>query len=556
MSSETEGQTAIARTVVTVPFSYAPVDGTGAERGAEYVKRVLERTWLARGGQANRVWELGSFPPSLRELGPSLAAVFGAGRRPSSEWRARVLRLAGPLQFLQRRLVLHEADGPVRLGEQLQRVDLAVYPVGVAVLALDIRWEIPSAVREAPNGAEHVIDWLAARVGRVRQLRTVGRGGFAEIWSLEVPARPVDRGDAGDGATEHAGLELLPPRLRVAALDGGRISLAELAHWLAAGDDDEALAGVAPQDGAPMREAGTDDPRHHAVNACFAETPMYGWTFTALTLPPAAPRTALSIEQALFRIARGAPAQQLPPPALADHVRFVRANRAFGSWREGVGALNWWEPGLNAAVEHVKWPADVFERYLHLALFLVAERDAVQELCHDVGVLFEEYGAGGGDAAPASAPRLAALLDRLRRHVAFTAAFVVEDSGGNSDVAAFFQLVRTSLRTPALLAEYRAEVEELLRYVDARYEQAQHRVAEHAAAADREFQRRVSTWGFATGVAAVITGAFGMNLELTAGFFRNSEGRAFVALAVVTLIAAGAAGWYGSARLRAEGRGR
>lgn len=211
-------------------------------------------------------------------------------------------------------------------------------------------------------------------------------------------------------------------------------------------------------------------------------------------------------------------------------MEYERANRALATSREGALLCSWPMDGEDVDFESSDYPQKFARQHVYLTIIAVLERlaldrlaETVQHTAHRVAEIVaalasQEEGSHGraetgiierADEAAKAAQRLSVALVRT------TLSLVVVDAGGRSEGARLFERMRTELRSAAVLEEHRSQVLDLLRIVEsvtasAKLE-AQRQGDEAALRQDRTFQLRVGTGGVVFGLAAVLTGALGMN---------------------------------------------
>ncbi len=482
-----QAEVSLAQTALLVPFRWS-------ERGVAVGARRERLLALRRGGPAGRpTWKavdaptrpvLGGEP--VKELDPVLQRLLGRGARWDGPAESRVAAWLALREDLandwSERLRLNEhvrKKGPeARFAHpRLRDAVVALFPEDVGVLVFRFDW--PAA---GPGGGPLLVADLARSLDRMRHLhKPYGFG----AWRLAgVEGQPADQ----------------PPPAGGSHGDAKGLSFQHLANWLL---------------GARSRKPGVVVPEvNHVLHH----------TAAVLDEPP----EGAALERIAFHLRRAYGPDYVPPPDPgADRLLRVRGNRLVAVSREGSVALGWPDPSSDWETRADKGPARWTGIYLLLAVYVLAERATLSGLSVDAAELMRRA-EGALSGVEAGDRRQTEQTERLRadlralvaRMVGYSLTTTLEDPGGMSEYAAFFDALRAVHRVPRRREELRGEVRELLEVIelfhDAAMERMERAEAEHRRRADEHRRFLEDTVApVAAGVAAlsVFSGLAGMNFE-------------------------------------------
>jgi len=294
---------------------------------------------------------------------------------------------------------------------------------------------------------------------------------------------------------------------------------------------------VAPLDGVVQWLLG--GVREHGLQVVRSE---YAFHHSTVVLAHAADREEM--DRALFLVGHALRPDNEPPPSIGamEEQWQPRGNRVLVASHEGVLSMSW--PQLDClepsdSFEVRTWPA-VFEG-LMLALHLLAraERASLARLARDASIALAavKFAQENGDEPKGESNEsrrdrhnrqdeqdqrdIELVLRLVRRSTRLAIQLVGDDCGGLTEYRQFYRSVRRVLGTANLVGEVRTEIRELYdlasimqQRIRTRNMVEQTRLERMSNELDRAFQQRFSQLSIVAVSFAIVSGLFGMNVEV------------------------------------------
>ena len=297
------------------------------------------------------------------------------------------------------------------------------------------------------------------------------------------------------------------------------------------------ISPVAPLDGVVQWLLG--GVREHGLQVVRSE---YAFHHSTVVLAHAADREEM--DRALFLVGHALRPDNEPPPSIGamEEQWQPRGNRVLVASHEGVLSMSWpqvdcLEPSDSFEVR--TWPA-VFEG-LMLALHLLAraERASLARLARDASIALAavKFAQENGDDPKGESNEsrrdrhnrqdeqdqrdIELVLRLVRRSTRLAIQLVGDDCGGLTEYRQFYRSVRRVLGTANLVGEVRTEIRELYdlasimqQRIRTRNTVEQTRLERMSNELDRAFQQRFSQLSIVAVSFAIVSGLFGMNVEV------------------------------------------
>ena len=268
----------------------------------------------------------------------------------------------------------------------------------------------------------------------------------------------------------------------------------------------------------------------------------YAFHHSTVVLAHAADKEEM--DRALFLVGHALRPDNEPPPSIGamEEQWQPRGNRILVASHEGVLSMSWPHDDCldpSESFEVRTWPAVYEGLMLALHLLARAERASLARLARDASLTLAEvkFAREGGDEPVVESNEsrrerhnrqdeqdqkdIERVLTLVRRSTRLAIQLVGDDCGGLTEYRQFYRSVRRVLGTANLVGEVRTEIRELYdlasimqQRIRTRNTVEQTRLERMSNELDRAFQQRFSQLSIIAVSFAIVSGLFGMNVDV------------------------------------------